>query len=140
MIFKGKNKQLYFGFWFECFLLVIVPLAFYIVFLLLFGSFFPARKALNEISARVLGFGLGSVFHASCIVVGVLGPAWEAVRFRFRNFFDNLQYSLKIAVKGYIYDLGSEGVEFWVYVAIICACALVAASGIFEYLDLLGIM
>ncbi|MBQ7874627.1 MAG: hypothetical protein IJ306_05660 [Oscillospiraceae bacterium] len=140
MIYKGKNKKLYHGFWFECFLLIIVPLGFYFMFLWLFGSFYPLRKEINEISARALGFGLGSVYHASCLVAGAFAPAWEAVRFRFSNLFENLTYSVKIAAKGYLYDLKSEGVEFWVYFAIICVCAFLGASGIFEYLQYLKIL
>lgn len=134
MEYSGKNKKRYHGFWFECFLLIIVPIALYIMFLLVFGHYMPYRNELNEVSARVLGFGLGSVYHASCFVAGAFAPAWDAVKFRFSNLFENLTYSLKIAAKGYLYDLKSEGIEFWVYLTILAVCAVIGASGIYEYL------
>lgn len=140
MDYRGTNKKHYRGFWLECFLLIIVPVALYLMFFAVFGAFFPARKELNEISARVLGFGLGSVYHASCFVAGAFSEAWDSVKTRLCNFIENLGYSPRIAFRGYIYDLESEGVEFWLYFIIVVSCAAIAFGGLAKYLEMLGLV
>lgn len=140
MDYKSKNKVLYRGFTFECFLLVVVPVVLYIAFLIIFGAYFPERKVMNEISARVIGFGLGSVYHMACIVAGVFRESWAAVKTRVGNFFENAEISLKIAFHGYLDDLKTESLEFWAYMAIVVCCGMVAAGAIKEFLILNGLL
>ena len=140
MDYQSKNKVLYRGFCFECFLLVAVPLVLYIGFLILFSRYLPYRQELNEISARVLGFGLGFVFHMACLVGGVFRESWAAVKTRVGNFFENAEISFKIAFHGYIDDLKTESLEFWAYFAIVAACGTIAFYALREFLEISGIL
>lgn len=132
MEYKAKNKQLYKGFWFECFILIIIPLVLYVFFRSVLAYFNPTNIHLNKVSAKALGFGLGTVVHMYLWIAGSFDDAWNGVKRRVSNFFANLKISFKIAVHEYIFDLQAESLEFWVYFAIMAACALIAADGIWE--------
>lgn len=138
MNYTGKNRNIHFGFWFECFLLTVVPLIFYILFRFLFAKFYPYRGTLNEISARVLGAGLGSVFHGGCMVCGVFEESFEVVKKRVYLFFRNAEISLKVAIKEYLYDLETDGADFWAYMLIVVFYASVAIFGIRDFLVYTG--
>ena len=139
MDYKAKNKQLYKGFLFECFILIVVPLVLYIFFRSVLAYVNPESVYLNKVSAKAMGFGLGTVVHVYLWIAGVFDEAWCGVKRRVGNFFANLKISFKVAVHEYIFDLRAESLEFWAYFIIIAVCALLAADGILEYVTVKGL-
>ena len=136
MEYDTAHKHPYRGFFLECIILVLIPLILYGIFWLLFSAFFPLKQQLNELSARALGFGLGTVVHIILYLGGVFNSQIHALRRRIRDFFDNAQISMKIALKCHLSDLVSEGLDLWVYSAIILACATVAVNAVLRYIAL----
>lgn len=139
MDYEAKEKKLYKGFIFECIILTAIPVGFYLFFKFLFAYFNIGSELINELSARTLGFGLGSVVHMIFFIGGVFRDAIASVKRRIHNFFDLLSISLKIALKGYVDDLKNESVELWVYVFIMAVCAVIWINAFIQYANIRGL-
>ena len=94
-------------------------------------------KELNDASARFLGFGIGSLFHITCFVVGVFKNSFLVVKKRIIDFKDNLPISFKFAVKCYLEDMKNDGIAFLVEMACVGFCFAVAINGLLTAIPLL---
>ena len=125
-----QPQKPYRGFVPTCIVLIGVPLLF---FLLIYSwlttgvSFVPSA---NKTFACGVGFGLGTVFHLSCIVAGAFTEPFILLKRRIADFFENLTVSPSLAFRCYIQDIRDDGVTFTVYFLIMLACFLLALNGI----------
>lgn len=133
-----KKKSPYHGFLLLCLLLIIVPLALYGVLRWAINVSMPVNRALNNATAQAIGFGLGSVFHLSCIVAGAFEDAIRAVKDRIGEFFANLTVSPLFALQCYWDDMKNDGVVMLISALIMIACAAVSADGVRTCLRLLS--
>lgn len=116
---EHKNKSPYHGVAIACFLMILVPVVMYLIMRTLLFELQPASgRELNEASARVLGLGIGVLFHLGCIIGGVLKDSFKIVVNRVKEFFDNLKFSFKLAWKCYIEQLRDGGIAFWIMLGI----------------------
>ena len=119
---ENKNKSPYHGVPVACFFMVLVPVLMYIIMRALLFENQPAMgKELNEASARVLGLGIGVLFHMGCLIAGVLKDSFKIVVNRVAEFFDNLKYSFKLACRCYFDQLRDGGIAFWIMLGIMIA-------------------
>ena len=124
---EHKNKSPYHGVAIACFFMILVPVVMYLIMRTLLFELQPASgRELNEASARVLGLGIGVIFHLGCIIGGVLKDSFKIVVNRVIEFFDNLKFSFKLAWKCYIEQLRDGGIAFWIMLGIMvtnfCVC------------------
>lgn len=116
---EHKNKSPYHGVAIACFFMILVPVVMYLIMRALLFELQPASgRELNEASARVLGLGIGVIFHLGCIIGGVLKDSFKIVANRVIEFFDNLKFSFKLAWKCYIEQLRDGGIAFWIMLGI----------------------
>lgn len=134
------NKQYspYHGCLVVIFFLVAVPLALWGILDGAMAYFRPYDAWINGPGARFIGFGLGSIFHMSCIICGILRQPFRAVCYRVKEFFENLPVSLGYAFECYWDDMKQDGVLFIIYAAIIGACLALAIDGGLETLALIS--
>lgn len=134
------NKQYspYHGCLVVIFFLIAVPLALWGILDGAMAHFRPYDAWINGPGARFIGFGLGSIFHMSCIICGILRQPFRAVCYRVKEFFENLPVSLGYAFECYWDDLKQDGVLFIIYAAIIGACLALAIDGGLETLALIS--
>ena len=112
---EHKNKSPYHGVGLACFFMIAIPVVMYIIIRSLLFELQPTMgKEVNEMSARVLGLGIGVVFHLGCIIAGVLKDSFKIVVNRVVDFFDNLKFSFKLAWKCYVDQLRDGGIAFWI--------------------------
>lgn len=125
----NKKYSPYHGCWVVFLLLIGVPLALYAVVAAAISFYQPQFARLNPASARCIGCLLGSVYHLSCIVAGLLRDPWRALRYRVKEFFANLPCGLPFAFQCYWEDMKSDGALFVPYAAIIGTCLYFAIEG-----------
>ena len=101
------NKQYspYHGCLVVIFFLIAVPLALWGILDGAMAYFRPYDAWINGPGARFIGFGLGSIFHMSCIICGILRQPFRAVCYRVKEFFENLPVSLGYAFECYWDDM-----------------------------------
>ena len=136
---EHKNKSPYHGVPIACFFMIAVPVVTYIVIrALLFELQAEMGKDVNEMTARVLGLGIGVLFHLGCIIAGVLKDSFKIVVNRVVEFFDNLKFSFKLACKCYIDQLRDGGIAFWIMFGIMvvnfCVCFSALKYALAEFL------
>ena len=79
----------------------------------------PFWAVVNRPSARFVGFGAGFVFQIICIMCGLLRDSFRIVRFRIKEFFENLPCSVGFAFQCYWEDIKSDGIVFDLYLLVI---------------------
>lgn len=119
----------YHGCWVVLLILIGVPLALYMVIEAAITFYQPQFARINPSSARCIGCLLGSVFHMSCVVCGLLRDPWRAVCYRVKEFFENLSCGLGFALECYWEDMKHDGVLFIIYASIIGVCLYFAIEG-----------
>ena len=132
-----KRVSPYRGCWIVFLLLIGVPLAFYLIIEAAISFYQPQFARLNPASARAIGCGLGSIFHMSCIVGGILREPWRALCSRVKEFFANLPCGIGFALTCYWEDLKNDGALFIPYMAIIGVCLYFAIDGAIIAISLL---
>lgn len=132
-----KKQSPYRGLWVILLMLTGVPL-------LLFGVLYaamefhqPYNTDLNLATAKVIGCGLGTVFHLSCAVAGVFTPHVQAVMYRIGEFFENLIVSPGFAFESYWDDMKNDGVVLLIELPILVGNFLVVLDGLADVLPLL---
>lgn len=137
MMQNGRREAPYRGLWALCLLLVAVPLGCYGIMYLAIGAYQThLPSAMNRAGAQLLGFGIGSVFHLSCMVAGMFRKATAAVRKRVGEFFANLTVSVGFACRCYWDDIKEDGAEMVIYLLIIGACLWLALDGGIDFVQL----
>lgn len=130
----GKNVSPYKGFWQCCLILIIVPFMPFGLFYAAFDKLSNYSAELNLYSAMGLGFGVGFLFHFSCILAGLFKGTFKVVINRLATFFSDLRTSRKLAVMVYMDDLRENGLVFWPYAFIILTNLGVAIFGIVKFI------
>ena len=135
------NKSPYHGLWaFILFMLlpsVVMTLICYSAISIWQDQF---GKAFNWASAKVIGFGLGILFHISCIIVGTFKNDFEAVKTRLSEFFSNLKASPKTAFKWYWEDVKVLGLGLWIDIALMGLNVYVFADALSDYFAMNGVI
>lgn len=127
---ENKRKSPYHGVFIAIIFMIVVPVVCYVVFrALLFHNQTHIAKDINESSAKALGFGIGVLFHLSCIIAGVLEPSFKIVIRRVGEFFENLKFSFKLACNCYADDVRENGVAFWLMFGVMVANFCIFWSG-----------
>lgn len=90
-----------------------------------------------ELTARVIGSGVGVCLHLGMIIQGMLSESWRVVKARVCEFFANLTIGVGFAFGEYFRDLKQNGVAFIIYITPIAICFCVFVNAI---IDLLHIM
>ena len=130
----GKNESPYRGIWVILLLLAVVPVVLYLVLL---GPLMTWQtrfsRELNEASARVFGFGLGTVFHLSCLIGGSFRLAIQAVKKRVIDFFENVRVSLGFALECYWDDMRNDGVALILMLIPVAVCFAVFCDGLSDF-------
>lgn len=133
MEYTGKNKSPYYGVWQTCLLLIIVPIALFAGIYFIFEKYQNYSKIINCYGAMGIGFGVGSLFHISCIIAGLFKGLFSIVINRIAEFFSNLSISFKFAFKLYIEDLKTNGMVFWIYFVIVLLFIAFSIYGFIMY-------
>lgn len=133
MIFKPK-KSPYQGLWaFILFMIlpsVVMTLIAYAAISRYQGHY---GKEFNVAMAKVFGFGLGILFHISCIMVGAFTEDFIAVKTRLKEFVSNLSVSPGFALKWYWEDVKTLGLAFWIDLALLGFNVYVFADALSDY-------
>ncbi len=90
-----------------------------------------------ELTARVIGSGVGVCLHLGMIIQGLLLESWTVVKNRISEFFANLTIGIGFAISQYFKDLKQSGVAFIIYFTPIAVCFAVFVNSV---MDLLNIM
>ena len=116
----GRERSIYRGIVVSSLVLIIIPI---IPFLLIYFAILKYDTTMSDemrlYSAMMFGFGTGSLFHISCILLGFLRDDFKILLKRIRNFFSNLFVSPKVAIICYKSELKEGGVVFWIHLLII---------------------
>lgn len=132
-----KRQSPYRGFWVIMLFLILVPLGLYGIVNAVLEEYSRYSDALNSATARALGCGFGFLFHMICVISGVLTAGWEALKYRLREFFENLIVGVGYAFSSYCEDLRNDGVTFIIYMSVIVANFAIMVSGIRDAIALL---
>ncbi len=89
---------------------------------------------LNFATAKILGCGMGAMFHFCCWIFGAFKDDFKAVKTRWKEFFFNLSISAKLAFKCYFEDLKTLGVAFWLDMAIVGINLYIFIDAVFDYI------
>ncbi len=133
MLDDSKYKSPYYGLWLVLLVMIGIPFLFYGILYGLFDDFQNESAAVNEASARALGFSVGTAFHLSFLAGGAFSKHIAAVGRRVVNFFGNLKVSVGFAFQCYFEDIKSDGAVFLIVFAVMAACAYVAYTGLRDF-------
>ena len=133
MEYEGKEVSPYKGVIGSCILLILFPLVIYGIFYATISNLQNLGPVQTNNAALGLGFGVGFIFHISCIIAGLFKGTLKVVINRVKTFFENLSLSKKLAFRCYWDDIKSEGIVFWIYFIIIFANALVSVYGLYSF-------
>ncbi len=140
MIFKPK-KSPYHGLWaFVLFMMlpsVVMTLIAYSAISRWQSQF---TNEFNLAMAKVIGFGLGILFHISCIIVGAFKEDFYAVKTRLKEFFSNLRISPKTAFRWYWEDVKTLGLAFYIDLALFGFNIYVFADALNDYFAMNGVI
>ena len=125
-----QSQKPYRGFIPTCIALIGVPLLFFLLIRLWVNAGTPFPLPQNQRFAQGVGFGLGTVFHLSCIVAGAFTEPFLLLQRRIVDFFENLTVSPSLAFRCYAQDIRDDGVTFTVYFLIMLSCFVLAVNGI----------
>ena len=125
-----QQPRPYRGFLVTCIVLVGIPLLFFLLIRLWVNAGTPFPLPQNQRFAQGVGFGLGTVFHLSCIVAGAFTEPFLLLQRRIVDFFENLTVSPSLAFRCYAEDVRDDGVTFTVYFLIMLSCFVLAVNGI----------
>jgi len=132
---KGKEQSPWEGFWVICAVLIVIPFLFRFIIggvLALWGG---QKVMANQLTARIVGFGLGSMFHLMCIVTDVFKPSFKIVAARIVDFFSNLRISVGFAFRSYGWDLKNHGFAFDVYFIIMATFAYIWINDLIKFIQ-----
>ncbi len=137
MIFKPK-KSPYHGLW-AFILFMLLPSVVMTLITYSAVSIWQSRFGVkfNWATAKTIGFGLGILFHISCIIVGAFKEDFDAVKTRLSEFFSNLKASPKTAFKWYWEDVKTLGLAFWIDLTLVGFNVYVFADAFNDYKKLL---
>ena len=130
---QGKKQSPYHGVIQTCLLLISVPLILFLIIYLIFDKYQNLPQTTNLYGAMGIGFGVGVLFHISCVIAGLFKGLFAIVVRRFAEFFDNLSISFKFAIKLYYEDLKENGMVFWIYFIIISSYIALSIYGFVSY-------
>ncbi len=138
MLFKPK-KTPYQGLWAFILYMTLPSLACtlvsYYAFMEYQGQF---SQELNLASAKIIGCGIGAVFHLSCWIMGAFTEDFGAVKYRLKEFLSNVSVSLGSAFKWYIDDVKTYGLAFWIDLSIVGLNLWIFIDALSDYLSLRG--
>ncbi len=137
---ESKHQSPYRGLWVLILALIIPPVACYALVNAALAQFSPWSAAVDEITARVFGFGSGFLYHLSCIFAGVLTPGWQAVKYRIGEFIENLAISLGYAFASYWDDIRMDGVNFIISFIIILANLYIVLDALRDFFVILPVL
>ncbi len=132
-----KRQSPYRGMWVILIMLIMPPALCYGIVTAVQAEFSKAPAALDAATAKALGCGMGFLFHMICILSGVLTAGWQALKYRIREFFENLIVGIGYAFSSYWEDMRTDGVTFILYLSIILANAAIMVDGLRDALALL---
>lgn len=133
---ENKVQSPYRGFWVILLCLIGVPLATYFTVQGAVDMWSPFSARVNALTGRALGFGVGSLFHLTCLIGGLLKEPFRAVLYRLGEFKENLRVSVGFAFACYWDDMKSDGVVLLICLVIIGACAWLSLDAVQEYMAL----
>ena len=114
-----KKQSPYRGFWVILFFLIMVPFGLFSVVKAVLDEYSRYSPELDMATAKALGCGFGFLFHMVCVFSGVLDAGWDAVKYRLREFVENLIVGPVYALRTYLEDMRDDGVTFIIYLAVI---------------------
>ncbi len=126
---SNKKYSPWHGFPFVLLMLIGVPLLMYLVISAAVNYYQPQFARVNPASSRCIACMLGSIYHASCVMGGLLRDPWRVLVYRVKEFFENLPCGLPFALSCYWDDLKNDGCLFLIYAAIIGGCLYLAIEG-----------
>jgi len=95
---------------------------------------------LNFASAKVVGFGVGSIIHLCCWITGTFSQHIAVVKARFKELFADVTISVRLAMTWYWKDIKTNGVAFWIDFAVIVFNFWVFADALLDFLTLMNII
>lgn len=134
---EHKRQSPYRGMWMILIMMIMPPILCYAIVSGVQAEFSKAPAALDAATSKALGCGFGFLFHMICVLCGVLTAGWEALKYRIREFFENLIVGVGYAFSSYWEDMRTDGVTFIIYLSIILVNAAIMADGIREAIALL---
>ena len=131
---NGRKVSPYKGVLLISFLLIIVPIIFYLITRLVIFKFQSSlSNDIKEFSSLALGLGLGFVFHLACIISGLFKGTLKVIFKRIKEFFETLNISFKLAIKSYVDNIKEDGLVFWIYFVIVGTNFGLALYGLIEF-------
>lgn len=134
---EHKRQSPYRGMWVILIMMIVPPILCYAIVSGVLAEFSKSSEALDLATAKALGCGFGFLFHMICVLSGVLTAGWEALKYRIREFFENLIVGVGYAFSTYWEDMRTDGVTFIIYLSIILVNMAVMVDGILEAIALL---
>ncbi len=132
-----EKKTPYEGMWIFIPVLILPSVVFTVIFYSVISHLQPQYSTeLNLASAKILGCGIGILFHISCWLTNVFTEDFLAVKERLREFSENIAVSLSLALKCYIEDVRTLGLAFWIDLAVVAGNIWIFADALLTYLSL----
>ena len=125
------------GAWVIILALIGVPLVVWLVVSTAIDYYQPQFARVNPASARCIACIIGSLYHFSCVLGGLLRDPFRDFVYRVKEFFCNLPCSFAFAIRCYWEDLKEDGPMFIIYSVIIGTCLFFAIEGGITALSLL---
>ena len=135
---NGKRPSPYRGFWAVLLALILTPGVFVFIIDYALNHFGAPSPALNGVTARAMGLGLGFVFHLMCMISGAFRPGWEAVKRRWADFFDNLIVGPGYALRALRDDMRDDGFTFAISMGIIATNFCFALRSLLQAIAMLS--
>lgn len=132
-----KKQSPYRGFWVILFFLITIPMGLFAVVKAVLDEYSTYSPALDMATAKALGCGFGFLFHMICVLSGILEAGWDALKYRLREFAENLIVSPGYAFRTYLEDMRDDGVTFIIYLAVILTNLSIVIDGVQDALQLL---
>ena len=138
MIFKPK-KSPYHGLWaFILFMLLPSAVMTFIAYCAISKWQSEFGIEFNKASSKIIGYGLGILFHTSCIIVGAFKDDFDAVVTRIKLLFENLSVSPKFALKWYWEDVKELGLALYIDLALMGFNIYIFVDALNDYFALGG--
>ncbi len=133
----SKSKSPYHGIFFHLLVMVLPSILlvwlFYEVIMNYQGIF---GLEFNWASSKILGCGVGMLFHLVVLIQGGFKKSFMAVVNRLKEFFSFITISPSLAFKLYWEDIKTNGVVFWIYFIIISSNLWVFISSLIDFFNL----
>ncbi len=115
-----------------CAAMLLPPVCLYAVLRLLFRSWMHYSLAIQKAECLAFAFGIGFIVTMLFVISGGLKKPFKVMVSRLKDFFGDIGISAKLAFSCYWDAVKTDGVVFWIYMALIVLNLGLCLKGILQ--------